>query len=180
MSDAEVLARRARKLATARLADTTAAEAADSSRYLLATCGKERFAVALTSVAEVYRPAGVTPLPRTTPPLYGLAAWRGRILSISLIADTQPRPGAGLIAVLAVGEAVFGGVWVEQVEGEITFAESEIHDTEDLRGGREAYLSGVTGDAVLVLDAIKLKAVLERERPVGVASDERNSTRGTG
>ncbi len=180
MTDTEILEKRARALAAARSVNTVNEDTDASGRFLMGTCGSERIAVCLTSVAEVYRPAGVTPLPGVVAPLYGLAAWRGRIISIAVIGDCIPGKGAGMVAMLAVGEAVFAGIWLSQVEGEAAIAESDIHDADQVRGGRELFLTGVTGDAVLVLDAVKLKAALERDTPVSGDNAGITSTRSAG
>ena len=149
----------------ARPVEITDLDTLDSDRYLVSVCGQEKVAVRLSSVAEVYRPAGVTPLPRTSPPVWGLAAWRGRILTILQIGDCIPQSNAGLVVVLSQGAEVFAGFWVNEVEGEAVIVKDDIKPIGGMSAGRESFLSGMTGDAVLMLSAGKLKAVLERETP---------------
>ncbi|MEO7367257.1 MAG: chemotaxis protein CheW [Gemmatimonadaceae bacterium] len=166
ITDNEILVRRARSLAMARAIDTSVDENAGSDRYLIARCGNERFAVLLTSVAEVFRPGSVTPLPRPTVPAWGLAAWRGRILTVVKIGECIPGSGSGMIAVLTEGSTTFAGVWIDDVEEEVLINRDDISSARGLTGGREFFLTGTTGDAVLVLDAAQLKVLLERETPV--------------
>lgn len=179
-SDTEILDRRARALATARPAEILAADAGNSERYLVATCGGERMAILLTSVAEVYRPVGVTPLPKPRAPVWGLAAWRGRILTIAKVGECAPDAGTGLVAVLGAGAEVFAGIWLNDVEGEITIAASEITEPQNATSARGDFVSGVTVQAVSILDAGRLKSVLEREPSASGETREKNSTRDTG
>ena len=178
-SDTEILDRRARALATARPVEILAADAGNSARYLVATCGGERLAILLTSVAEIYRAVGVTPLPRPRPPVWGLAAWRGRILTIAKVGECAPDSGTGLVAVLSEGAEVFAGIWLNDVEGEITIAATEISEPQNMSSARGGFVSGVTAQAVSILDASRLKSVLEREPSTPGEKREMNSTRGT-
>jgi len=180
ISDSEILARRARLLAAARPVDTTIAEEANSERYLVATCGAERIAIRLTSIAEVYRASSVTPLPRPRPPIWGLSAWRGRILTIAVIGECAPDAGAGMVAVLTQGREVFAGVWVTDVEGEAAILGSEISSTRGLTAERQRFITGMTSDAVLVFDAEGLKALLEREIPASEKGSAQKLTRNAG
>jgi chemotaxis signal transduction protein len=179
-SDTEILDRRARALAAARPVEIVTADAGSSARYLVATCGGERLAILLTSVAEVYRPVGVTPLPRPRPPVWGLAAWRGRILTIAKVGEYAPDAGAGLVAVLSEGAEVFAGIWVNDVEGEITIAVSEITEPQNVSSARREFVSGVTANAVSILDAGRLKSALDRQPSAAGETRETNSTRETG
>ncbi len=163
LTDNEILVRRARALASARAIDITFDENAGADRYLIARCSNERIAVLLTSVAEVFRPGSVTPLPRPKAPAWGLAAWRGRILTVANIGDCVPGSGPGMIVVMSDGSAAFAGVWINDVEEEILINRSAISSAKGLTGGREFFLTGTTGDALLVLDAAQLKVLLERE-----------------
>ncbi len=129
----------------------------------MAICGRERIAIRLTSVAEVYRPVGVTPLPRPAPPVWGLAAWRGRIITIAKIGECAPDTGAGLVAVMSEGQDVYAGVWVNNIEGEINIGPSEIGEHDNIGAERAGFLNGITANAVLVLSGSKLKSILERE-----------------
>ncbi|MEO5904485.1 MAG: chemotaxis protein CheW [Gemmatimonadaceae bacterium] len=166
ITENEILVRRARSLARARAVDASVDENAGRDRYLVTRCGNERIAIRLTSLAEVYKPGSVTPLPRPTAPVWGLAAWRGRILTVVTIGDCLPGSGPGMIAVLAEGSAAFAGVWINDVEVEEYIADDDIVSARGMTGGREFFLTGTTGDAVLVLDATQLKVLLEREIPV--------------
>lgn len=165
ITDNEILVRRARSLAMARAIDTSVDENAGADRCLIVRCGNERIAVLLTSVAEVFRPVSVTPLPKPKAPAWGLAAWRGRILTVASIGDCTPGSGPGMIAVLTEGSTTFAGVWINDVEEEVLINRDDISSARGLTGGREIFLTGTTGDAVLVLGAAELKVLLERETP---------------
>lgn len=176
-SDIDILDRRARALASARPVHGLAPDSENSERYLLATCGGDRLAILLTSIAEVYRPIGVTPLPRPMPPVWGLAAWRGRILTVAKVGECAPDTGAGLLAVLTEGREVFAGIWLNDVEGEITIDATEISEPKNISEARRDFMTGVTVQAVLILDAIRLKAILERRPSAAGETREMNSTR---
>jgi len=85
-----------------------------------------------------------------------------------------------MVAVLTQGREVFAGVWVTDVEGEAAISGTEISAASGLSGVRQEFLTGMTADAVLVLDASGLKALLEREIPASEKGSEQNSTRNAG
>ncbi len=165
-SDADILAQRARALASARSDSTLSIETAHD-RYLVFVCGPDRFAVALESVAEVFRPVSVTPAPRAIAPLWGLTSWRGSILSVIVIGECLPAQGSGVMITLAAGPRVIAGLWVDEVEGETAIGKGEIHPPPVATGMRDSLVSGVTSDATSVFDAESLARLLDgrtRER----------------
>ncbi len=159
-SDSEILLRRAKALASARVDSTSFADATHD-RYLVAVCGTDRIVVALESVIEVFRPSTVTPLPRAIAPLWGLTSWRGRILPIVAIDQSLPAQGSGVVVILASGTRVVAGLWANEVEGEIAINNDEIHAAPAATGIRELLVSGVTSDAKSVFDAESLARLLD-------------------
>jgi chemotaxis signal transduction protein len=96
-------------------------EVAAATDAIVARLGGGRFAVELSSVAEVGRAPGITRVPGLPKWLAGVANWRGRILPIldirSLLgADTEPLDDRARLLVLAEGSIVVG-MLVDAVEG---------------------------------------------------------------
>lgn len=159
-SDTDILVARARALAAARL-DAASSIESTGHRYLVALCGADRFAIALESVAEVFRPLRVTPVPRASPPLWGLTAWRGTILPVIVIGESLPAQDSGVIVTLASGQRVIAGLWADEVEGELAIGVDEIHTAPLETGLRELLVSGVTSDAKSVFDVESLARMLD-------------------
>ena len=174
-SDDEILAQRARALASARPDSAFSFDTAHD-HYLVVVCGADRFAVALESVAEVFRPLGVTPVPRAIPPLWGLTSWRGSILSVIVIGECLPAQGSGVIITLASGPRVIAGLWVDEVEGEIAIGKEEIHPPSVTTGMRDSLVSGVTSDAKSVFDAESLARLLDERTKQNDRDAVQNST----
>ena len=166
-SDSEILQARAKALASARVASSSFIDTTHD-RYLILVCGSDRFAIALESVMEVFRPATVTPLPRAVPPLWGLTSWRGSILPVVLIDKSVPAQGSGVVVIIATGTRVIAGLWANEVEAEVAITEAEIHEAPPSGGVRELIVSGVTSDAKSVVDAVRLAQLLDER---SVASD---------
>ena len=173
-SDAEILLERARALAADRPESGVAVSSAHD-RYLVAVCGADRLAIALESVAEVFRPISVTPTPRSIAPLYGLSSWRGSILPVVVIGESVPDQGSGVIVTLAAGSRIIAGLWVNEVEGEIAIGKDEIHPTGAATGIRESLVSGVTSDAKSVFDAGGLARLLDERTTKTDRDTARNS-----
>jgi Chemotaxis signal transduction protein len=159
-SDAEILFARARVLASARVASSSALDLT-GDRYLVVLSGTDRFLIALESVVEVFRPSNVTPLPRSIAPLWGLTSWRGSILPVIAISPSLPAQRAGVVVIVATGTRVIAGLWAHEVEAEIAVAKNEIHAPPTATGVRELLVSGVTSDAKSVLSADSLARLLD-------------------
>ncbi len=157
---AEILVARAKALAVAR-GDAGQSTESTGNRYLIAVCGADRFAIALESIAEVFRPSRVTPVPRSIPPLWGLTAWRGAILPVVVIGQSVPAAERGVIVTLAAGERIIAGLWADEVEGEMAIEGDDLHAAPVATGIREVLISGVTSDAVSVFDAGGLARMLD-------------------
>jgi purine-binding chemotaxis protein CheW len=96
-------------------------EVAAATDAIVARLGGGRFAVELSSVAEVGRAPGITRVPGLPPWLAGVANWRGRILPVmdirSLLgADPAPLDNSARLLVLSEG-AIVVGMLVDGVEG---------------------------------------------------------------
>lgn len=176
-SDSDILDQRARALASARPDSALLIDTAHD-HYLVVISGADRFAIALESVAEVFRPVSVTPVPRANAPLWGLTSWRGSILSVIVIGESLPAQGSGVIVTLALGPRVIAGMWVDEVEGEIAIGKDEIHPVSTTTGMRGSLVSGVTSDAKSVFDAESLARLLD-ERTIEKGRDAAHNSTGT-
>ena len=132
-----------------------------ASQLLVATFGNERAGIALDFVIEVYRPSDLTPIPGARPPVVGVIAWRGRVLTVLDIAHTRQAPvaitDATRILVLGQRGPAFG-LFTDDVED---VHDVNTHDTvpiENVSAERREFIRGVTADGLVVLDAAALIA----------------------
>ncbi len=169
-SNQEILELRAKKLAGARAKESILGDSEQINRYLIVVCGAERFAIALNSIAEMFKRAAVTPLPKADLPLWGLTSWRGSILPVIVLGTCRPAQNTGIMIVLAVGQRVVAGLWADDVEGEAAIHPDEIHSPETSRGGHGSTLAGVTTDARIMFDVVALTQSLDER---GHGSDRR-------
>ena len=121
------------------------------------TLGEEVYALESRYVLEVFRPADLARLPGAEPPLAGVTAWRGELL---LVLDLRPVPGAktepvvGPKLVVALGdERPAFGLVADGVRGIVRLEAGDIGPLPEGPGVAREYLRGMTGGAVLVLDA---------------------------
>lgn len=177
-SDSEILGRRAKTLASARSSGAAAIDTVHG-HYMVVKCGADRFAVALESVAEVFKPRSVTPLPRSIAPLWGLTSWRGGIVTVIVMGQCLPEQGTGVIVTLTSEQRVIAGLWADDVEGELAIGEDEIHLTQAAGNFDESLVSGVTSDAKSILNVDGLARLLDkREKERGRdATDNSNRTK---
>lgn len=120
----------------------------------------ERFAVESRFVIEVFPLSALALLPGATPPVFGVTAWRGRLLTVL---DLRPLLGISSAAlndlgrVIAIGEtrAAFGFL-VDGVDEIVSLREAEVRAPPDGVAARRDYVRGVTGDALVVLDGGRL------------------------
>ncbi len=176
-SNAEILQLRARKLAAARPAQSLVTDNDQVNRYLIVMCGAERFAIALSSVAEMFKAEEVTPLPKAELPIWGLTSWRGSILPVVVFGKCRPAQNTGIMIVLAVGQRTVAGLWADDVEGEEAIHPNEIHFPEASQGKRDSSFAGVTTDARIIFNVVALTQALDAR---GHGDDRRsadNSTR---
>ena len=90
--DRAVLARRAQRLARP-LAEPEATDSVHQSPHLVIRIGDERLGIPLEHVIEVHRFASLTPIPGARPPVVGVVAWRGRVLTVLDIATRRDLVG---------------------------------------------------------------------------------------
>jgi purine-binding chemotaxis protein CheW len=162
-----VLEARARALARPIVAAARGAEGGEE--MVVFTLARERYAVASQRVLAVTRLRTLTPLPGALPPVVGVTAWRGLVLTL---VDLRALTGAvatgldDLSYVLVLGaERPIVGVLADAVEELVRFAPDDVLRLPELRAGVEGArlgaLRGVTRDARLVLDAERLLALFD-------------------
>lgn len=117
----------------------------------------ERYAVETAHVVEVLPLRGLTPVPCTPPLVLGVVNHRGRILPVLdfrrlfELAGQEVREGSRVVAVEAGGMAF--GVFAEAVAGTVRIGAQELAPPPaGLAGARQAFIRGVTGEMVAVLD----------------------------
>jgi purine-binding chemotaxis protein CheW len=149
----EVLEERARVLAQAPVAPP----AGEELEVITFTLANETYAVESMLVVAVFRLTDLSLLPGAKPPVCGVTAWRGDLLTIL---DLRPLLGLSSTAlndlsrVIVLGEErpAFG-VLADAVLELVVLPASEVREpSEGTAAGRE-YLRGITGGAVQVLDA---------------------------
>ena len=117
----------------------------------------ERFGIATAHVVEVIPLEGLTPVPCTPAFVLGVVNHRGRILPILDFRRLIELGGQGVaegsrIVAVEAGGVTFG-IMAETVVGTIQVGASEVAPPPTaLAGARGAFLMGVTGDMVAVLD----------------------------
>lgn len=151
-----ILESRARSLACA----ARSAKTAEVSEFLLFELSGETYAVESRFVVEVLRRAEIVLLPGVEPPVLGIAAWRGEMLTLLdarriFGLPESPGPADGWILVLGEAQPEFG-IPMDAVQGLREIPPSSLRS---LAGGAPrggGYLAGITADAVLVLAAEQL------------------------
>jgi len=121
-------------------------EAAADADAVVVRLGEGRFAVALSSVAEVGRVPLVTRVPGMPGWIQGVANWRGRILPVldlrALLGAAQaPLAGSARLLVLT-DDGVTVGLLVEAVEGTAAVAEGAEPFPAALSGSTAQLLAG--------------------------------------
>lgn len=153
IDDRALLEERAR-----RLAQPLAAPApADTLELVTFTLANETYAVESRYVVQVFKLADLSVFPGAVAPLFGVTAWRGDLLTIL---DLRPVLGLSVgalndlstVIVLArVGERGLFGILADTVRGVVTLPAAAVRDPAQVAD--RTYIRGITGDAVLVLEA---------------------------
>jgi purine-binding chemotaxis protein CheW len=151
-----VLEQRARALAR----PVAAPVAGDTVELITFVLADELCAVEARYVVEVLRLGGLALLPGAEPPLLGVTVWRGGLLNIvdlrALLGISVAAPhDAGMVVVLGETAAAFG-ILVDAVRDLVTLPLAQVREPPDGVAVKRDYLRGVTGDALLVMDAAKL------------------------
>ncbi len=157
VGEQELLERRAAVLAR-RPRRTDTAETVDMAVFRLA---RERYAIELTYLLQIFPLRDLATLPGARAPLVGLTPWRGALLRVIDLAAALGRPQVGIAdrgRVLAVGEGERAGfgILIDAVEDVLAVPESAIRPLAGADAGESGLLRGVTTDAVLVLDGQEL------------------------
>lgn len=151
-----VLEQRARELA--RPVGTPAP--IDELEAVTLSLANERYAIESRYVFEVFRLEDLSPLPGAKPPIFGVTAWRGELLTILDLRTVLGLPVTALndlsrVLVLGSDRPAFG-ILADAVHDLVTLAASEVRQLPEGVAARREYLRGITGDTVLVLEATKL------------------------
>lgn len=146
-----VLEERARALA--RVAAPPAGEALEVVTFILAN---ETYAVESSLVVAVFRLTDLALLPGAEPPVCGVTAWRGELLTIL---DLRPLLGLSSTAlndlsrVIVLGEeGPTFGVLADAVREIVVVPVSDVREPPERTAAGREYLRGITGQAVLILD----------------------------
>jgi len=123
----------------------------------------ERYALELSYIREVYPLKDLTPLPGVPDFILGIVNVRGQILSIVDIRRFFELPERGLtnlnqVIILQSDDMEFG-LLADEILGTRSIPRSAIQTSlPTLTGIRAAYLKGVTGDRLVILDGGKILA----------------------
>jgi purine-binding chemotaxis protein CheW len=148
----------ARAKALARpLTDTARRDGIDVVAFTLA---RETYAIPCRFVREVVALADYTPVPGTPDFVMGVTNLRGNVLAVMDLRRFFNLALEGVtdlarVVVLGRSRAEFGIV-ADATLGQITLPQADIKPARDIAGMRSAFISGVTKDAVLLLDGAKL------------------------
>jgi len=154
----KILKARAKVVAQEPPAREAAGERIEIVEFLLAY---ERYGIESSHVREICPLKELTPLPCTPAFVLGIINIRGQILSVLDIKKFFDLPEKGLtdlnkVIVLQSGNMVFG-ILADAILGVRSISRKEIQPSlPTLTGIREDYLTGVTQERVVILDAAKL------------------------
>jgi purine-binding chemotaxis protein CheW len=148
--DGEILKERA-----AALARPVAAPPRDTIELVTFQLTKETYGIESRCVVEVFPLTGLARLPGAKPPLFGVTAWRGEILSVL---DIRPVLGVAanalndLTRVIVLGDlrSAFG-ILADAVGEVISVPTAEIREPAPGVAAARQYVRGVTSQALLVL-----------------------------
>ena len=120
----------------------------------------ERYAIESRYVFEVFRLEELSPLPGAKPPVFGVTAWRGELLTILDLRTVLGLPVTALndlsrVLVLGADRPAFG-ILADAVHDVVALPASEVRQLPEGVAAKREYLRGITGDTVLVLEATKL------------------------
>lgn len=152
----QVLEERARALARPALPPT----AGDTLELITFALANEAYAVESRFVQAVLRLAELAPLPGAEPPVFGLTAWRGELLTILDLRRVLGLSVGALndlsrLIVLGEERPTFG-ILADAVRELVTLPASEVREPPEGVAAKREYLRGVTVGAVLVLDGEQL------------------------
>ena len=155
LTDAEVLAARARRLARPAAPEHAPASTVEVLGF---TVGRERYAIESRLVYSVARLADLVPLPGAQAPVVGLTRWRGDVLTIldlRGVVGGAPRALDDLGKIVVIGEdAPLFGLLADTLDDLLSIDMATLHPLSATRHvGIPGLLRGVTSDAIHVVDA---------------------------
>lgn len=154
IENAEILRRRARALARATVV-TSEDAVVDQLHLLVVSVDGERMAIPVDRIAAISRASVPAPLPRAVAPVYGVAVWRGRPLTVLSIGEGEPVVGPdSRFVVLGDSRRADVAVLVDEVDDVRVVARASLTATSP--STRRVAMLGITADAVLVVDAASL------------------------
>lgn len=152
----QVLESRARTLAK----PLSTGPAQESIEVLGFTISGERYAIESRFVFAVFRLEHLTLVPAADPPLVGLTAWRGELLTLldlRVVTGTSAAVLSDLAWVAVIGdESAAFGILVDDLPVITRLTRSEIGPVPAGLTGTRQYMRGITREAILVLDAVEL------------------------
>ena len=154
IENAEILRRRAQALARATVVISEDA-VVDQLHLLVVSVDGERMAIPVDRIAAISRASVPAPLPRAVAPVYGVAVWRGRPLTVLSIGEGEPVVGPdSRFVVLGDSRRADVAVLVDEVDDVRVVARASLTATSP--STRRVAILGITADAVLVVDAASL------------------------
>lgn len=146
---------RARQLA--RVDASSAQESVDVITFRLA---KETYTVATAWVSGVFPLHAITPVPGAGELVLGITEWRGDLLTLIDLRRLLGLPltkldDLGMAIVLGADQPAFG-ILADAVTGLATVVTSELHAPKRGTPYSSSHVRGLTGDAVIMLDAESL------------------------
>lgn len=153
LGDRDVLEARARALAR----PVERGVCGDSLDVLTFALANEIYALESRFVSAVFRLHELSLLPGAAPPVHGVTAWRGELLTVLDLRSVLGLSAAALSdlsRVIALGEdrPAFG-ILADEVLGVVSCPSSEIRRAPEGQSPERDYLRGVTAEALLILDA---------------------------
>jgi len=147
-----ILERRAARLAEPIVTD----EKGDTYQVITFRLGSETCAIDARFVLNVFRLRGLALLPGAPTAVHGLTMWKGEVLTLIDLRPLLGLPTAALtdlgrVVVLGRGRAAFGFL-ADSVSGIRGIRRDEVHESHGESGGRNVLVTGITSDALLVLD----------------------------
>ena len=133
-----------------------------SVNHIVFRLGRETYALETSTVMGVFRLTGFARLPGSREPAYGVTLWRGEVLTVF---DLRSMLGVSTTAlndlsrvIVVGGERTCFGFLADSVSGETPIISSDIHA---LPGSENPLVSGITSDAVIVLNPGQLLLLTE-------------------
>ncbi len=149
----KVLEERGRRLARV----PAAPQDADRLEVISFALADETYAIETRYVLEVFRLLDMSPLPGALPPVCGVTAWRGELLTMF---DLRGLLGLSVAAlndlarvIVVGGQLRTFGILADAVRDIVTLSSTAVREPPDGVAAQREYLRGITSDAMLVLDA---------------------------